>query len=277
MPSGKQSKRQRREQTVKAPPPVRSKGVGARPRQASPRALAIGGGVVVLAAIAIVLGIVLTRGGSSSGMPAGTPTIGSAGPNALPGAADAAALFKGIPQAGLSLGSPSAPVQMVMFIDLQCPVCQNFEITSMPTVVRKYVRTGKVHVELKPWAFIGTDSYRGRLATIAASLQNKAFDFAEVLYLNQGQENTGWLTDAMIAQIAASVPGLNVPQLFADRNSAKVKSMASDVDALAQTDHVQGTPTILVGKDGTTPKDVTAPGSAPTLAEVTAAIDAALG
>jgi protein-disulfide isomerase len=278
MPSGKQSKRQRREGTtaVRTPPPVRSKGVGARPRQASPRMLAIGGGIVAAIVVAVVLAFVFTRGGSGTALPAGTPTIGSTGENALPGAAESAALFRGVPQAGLSLGSPSAPVQMVMFIDLQCPVCQNFELTAMPTIIRKYVRTNKVHVELKPWAFIGPDSYTGRLATIAASFQDKAYDFAEVLYLNQGTENTGWLTSSMVAQIAASVPGLNVPQLFADRASAKAKRIAGDVDALAKSDNVQGTPTILVGKNGTTPKDVTAPGNAPTLAEVTAAIDGAL-
>ena len=55
---------------------------------------------------------------------------------------------------------------------------------------------------------------RGRNATIAAGLQNKAFDFAEILYDNQRTENTGWLTSAMVAQAAASIPGLNVPQLL---------------------------------------------------------------
>jgi protein-disulfide isomerase len=277
MPSGKQSKRQRRETAVavKSPPPVRSKGVGARPRQASPRALAIGGAVVALVAIAIVLGVVLSRGGSS-GIPAGTPTIGRVGADSLPGAGDAAALFKGVPQNGLTLGSPFAPVRMVMFVDLQCPVCQNFELTAMPTLVRKYIRTGKVRVDLEPWAFIGPDSTKGRLATIAASFQNKAYTFAEVLYLNQGQENTGWLTDSMVAQIAASVPGLNVPKLFADRNSAKAKSLGKAVDSAAIADNVQGTPTILIGKRGATPKDVTTPGASPTLQQVTSAIDTAL-
>ena len=278
MPSGKRSKQQRRETTgaPKTPPPVRSKGVGARPRQASPRALAIGGGVIVLVVIGVVLALVLGRGGSSTGIPSGTPTIGRVDQNSLPGAAEINALYRGIPQKGLSLGSDFAPVQMVMFVDLQCPVCQNFEVTSMPTIVSKYVRTGKVRIDLKPWQFIGPDSIRGRLAVIAASFQNKAFDLAGVLYDNQGTENTGWLTDSMIAQIAASVPGLNVPQLFAARNSAKAKTLGSQVDKLALTDNVQGTPTILVGKAGGKLKDVTTPGSAPTLAQVTTAIDTAL-
>ncbi len=263
---------------MRTPPPVRSKGGGAtRARQASPRALAIGGVVVVLIVIAIVLGVVLSGGSSSSsGLPAGTPTIGSVGANSLQGASDVQSLYQGIPQNGLYLGSPSAPVQMVMFIDLQCPVCQNFEVTSMPTLVPKYIRTGKVRLYLRPWAFIGPDSFKARLALIAASLQNKAFQFAGVLYDNQGTENTGWVTDGMLASIAASVQGLNVKQVWTQRNSGQVKAVASQVDAQASADNVVGTPTILIGKKGTKPKDVAPAGSAPTLQEVETAIDAAL-
>ena len=216
------------------------------------------------------------NGGSNSVLPNGV-TVGRANASfALPGAPEANNLFKGIPQQGLVLGNPNASVEMEMFIDVQCPVCQNFEVTSLPTVVQQYIRTGKVRLDLKPWAFIGNDSYRGRLATIAASFQNKAYNFAGVLYDNQGQENSGWLTDSMIAQIATSVPGLNVYKLFSDRDSARAKSIASQVDSLANADNVTGTPTILIGKAGGKLKDVATPGSAPTLNDVTTAIDNAL-
>ncbi len=275
MPSGKKSRQQRRA-AVKAPPPVQSKGGPRRPRQASPRALAIGAVAGVLVVIAVVLGIVLSRGGGSSGIPKGTPTVGSVA-EGLPGSAEAAALFKGVPETGLYLGSDSAPVQMVMYIDLQCPVCQNFELTAMPTLVKKYVRPGKVRIEVRPWAFIGPDSFRGQRAMLAAAMQNKAYTFAEVLYVNQATENTGWLTDQMIAQIAASVPGLDVKQLFAQRDSAEVKKQAAAVATQASIQHVQGTPTIFVGKSGAKPKNVAVPGAAPTLQDVESAIQAALG
>ncbi|MDE3025986.1 MAG: hypothetical protein KGI93_10500, partial [Acidobacteriota bacterium] len=61
-----------------------------------------------------------------------------------------------------------------------------------------------------------------------------------------------------------------------DRNSSTVSSLASNVDSSAQTSNVVGTPTIFVGKAGTTPKDVTAPANAPTLQDVETAIQAAL-
>lgn len=273
MPSGKKSKQARRAAAA-SPPPVVSKG-GARRRQANPRVLAIAAAVVVVAAVGIGLGVALSGGGGSK-IDKNVPSIGSLA-NGLPGAADVAAMYKGIPQKGLFLGSAFAPVQMVIYIDLQCPICQNFETTAMPTLITKYVRTGKVRVETKPWAFIGPDSFRGQAAMFAAAEQNKAFNFASVLYDNQGTENTGWLDDNMIASIAASVPGMRVHQLLSDRSAGGVKKEAAAVAAAAQVNKVTGTPTIFVGKNGTKPALVGAPGAAPTLAEVESAIQAALG
>src|SRR5436309_682671 len=124
MPSGKKSKQARRT-AASAPPPVRSTG-GSRRRQADPKVLAIAGGVVALVAVAIVLAVVLTGGGGNGGkLPAGTPAIGNCATDGLPGCAEVASLYKGIPQQGLYLGSPFAKSQMTIYIDLQCPFCQN--------------------------------------------------------------------------------------------------------------------------------------------------------
>ena len=273
MPSGKKSKQARRTAALK-PPPVQSKG-GPRRRQANPRVLAIGAAIVVLAAIGI--GAALAFSGGGSGIPKNLPTYGSLA-NGLPGAADVQTMYGGIPQNGLLLGKPSAPVHMVIFIDLQCPLCQQFELQSMPTIVSKYVRTGKVQVEVKPWAFIGPDSARGQAAMLAAAKQNKAFNFAQILYINQGVENTGWLTDGMVAQAAESVPGLNVHTLLTERKSGTVSDEVKGVAADAQADKVTGTPTVFVGKAGAKkPALVGKSGFVPTTDQVTQAFDAALG
>ena len=56
---------------------------------------------------------------------------------------------------------------------------------------------------------------------LAAAKQNKAFNFAQILYINQQTENTGWLTDDMVAQAAESIPGLNVHTLLTERSRAR--------------------------------------------------------
>jgi len=295
MPSGKRARQQRREAAVTAgrtPPPVRSKGVGgARARQAPPRVLAIVGGVVVVAIIAIVLGVVLSSkgggGGGSGGGGAvvsasdmsGLPRVGNANwAGRLDGAPDANNLFNGIPQQGLVLGKPSAPVEMEMFIDVQCPICQNYEVTSLPTIVQDNIKSGKAQLHLLPWAFIGgkgSQSFSGRLGLIAASFQNKGFQYAKVLYDNQGTEDTGWLTGRQMAIIAASVNGLNMQKWQKAVNGSAVQTIANGVDDLARKANVQGTPTVLVGCAGSKLQNVTSATLAPTLEQTQNAIAAA--
>ncbi|HEX4518368.1 MAG TPA: thioredoxin domain-containing protein [Gaiellaceae bacterium] len=291
MPSGKRARQQRQETAaaLRTPPPVRSKGVGGiRTRQASPRALAIAGGVVLIVIVAIVVGVVLSSGGSGGGGSGivsssdmqGLPATGSqTWPGALQGAGAANDLFKGIPQKGLTLGKPNAPVTMEMFIDVQCPFCQDYEINNLPTVVTKYIREGKVQLHLKPWAFLGgsgSQSFSGRLGLIAASSQNKGFEYAKVLYDNQGAEESGWLDGKMMAAIGASVTGLKMARWQANTNSSAPKAIASQVDALATTRKVVGTPTVFVGPTGGKLSNVGTPGTEPTLQETEQAIDATL-
>ena len=269
MPSGKKSKQIRR--TAAAPPPVQSKG-GVRRRQANPKVLAILGGVVVLAAIGI--GLALALGGGNKNSAAGLPTIGTL-TNSLPGAADVNTMFKGIPQNGLTLGYPGAPVTMIEYIDLQCPFCQQFETQVFPNIVKRYIRTKKLKVEARILDFIGPDSSRGRNAMIAVATANRAFDFSELLYYNQATENTGWLSNAMVGQAVSSIPGVHVPDVLNLVSAGSVKNQAKGFDTSAVADKVTGTPTLFVGKSGTKGKQV--PLTSPTDEKsLVTALDAAL-
>jgi protein-disulfide isomerase len=209
-------------------------------------------------------------------VPKGIPNIGSPTSDvALPGAVDVDRLFTGVKENHLLLGAASAPVTMVEYVDLQCPFCQQFETQVMPDIVTTYIKTGKLKVETRIVAFIGPDSKKGRSATIAAGLQNKAYPFMELLYYNQGTENTGWLNDSLIATAAASVRGMNVPKLLADMKSSTVSKLAGEFDSQMTADKVTSTPTLLVGKSGTHGKIVPMKSSTDK-ATLVAAIQAAL-
>lgn len=235
MTSGKTARRQR--QQAVARPPVRSTGG----RKANPWVL--GGALAAIAAIVVIVVVVLsvTGGKSSSNSATGT---------ALPDAATIQKQFAGIPQQGNVLGKATAPATLVEYIDLQCPVCRDFETTVMPTLIDRYVRTGKLKVIARPVTVIGPDSERGRRAMIAAFAQNRGFNFAQLLYFNQGPENGGWLDDSMVANAAASIPGVDVKQLQAAAKSKAVADQTTQFDRQAQADQLSGTPTILVGKTG---------------------------
>src|SRR6266516_812823 len=247
--SGKQARRRR--QQVAAPHLVARK--GAR-RRASPKVLVIAA-VVGLAIVAAAVGIALAVGGNSSSSAGTIPTVGSL-TNALPNADAVQREFAGIPQQGLVLGSPKAPVTMVEYIDLQCPGCRAFETGVLPSIVPEFVRTGKLKIEARPIAFIGRDSIPARKAMIAASEQNRAFNFAQITYANQGTENTGWLNQTFIEQAAASVPGIAVQRLLDAQNSSAVKNVTDRIDAQGSADRVSQTPTLLLGKTGSKLKPV---------------------
>jgi protein-disulfide isomerase len=252
MPSGKKSKQARRVAAA-APPPVVSKGSGRR-RQADPRVLWIGAGIVAVVVLAIVLAVVFT-GGSKGASTSDFPPVGTL-KDALPGAAEIDTELAGVPQSGMSLGKKDAPVTLTEYVDLQCPICREFEAAVMPDLIKNYVKPGKVRVETRVLKFIGPDSGKARNAMLAAAEQNKAYNFALLLYANQGTENTGWVTDNMLGQIASSVPGLRVPQFFADKGRSSVTGQGSTFDKQGETDRVPGTPTLFVGKTGTKGKVV---------------------
>jgi len=249
MPSQKASKRRR--QATQTPPPVRS-GKAAGAGRPSPRVLIIAGVVVVVVVVAIVLGVVLT-GGSNSSSNTSAAT--------LPNSDSVQQLLGGIPQSGNVLGKPSAPITMIEYIDLQCPYCRQFETEALPTLIKRYVRPGKLKVESRVIAILGPDSQRGRQAAIAAGKQNKMFNFQQILYDNQGTENTGWLNDSMIKSAATSVPGLNVSQLLSEQNSSAVSDKLQTIDGQAKAAGINSTPTIYLVRQGGTPKliQLTAP------------------
>jgi protein-disulfide isomerase len=122
---------------------------------------------------------------------------------------------------------------------------------------------------------LGSDSLRGQSGALAAGMQNKMFDFMQLLYDNQGVENAGWLNDGIVNSAAVSIPGLDVGRFHTDVNSSAVADRVQTVDAEKTADAVAATPTILVGKSGTKPREVslTAPSDP---GAVSAAVDAAL-
>jgi protein-disulfide isomerase len=241
--SGKQARRRR--QQAAAPPPVAQKG---ERRRASTKVLvATALGVLVVAGAAV--GISLAVGGNGSSSAATVQSVGSL-KNALPAADAVQREFAGIPQQGRVLGSPNAPVTMVEYVDLQCPGCRSFETQVMPTIVQELVRTGKLKIEARPIAFIGPDSLPARYAAIAAASQNRMFNFMQVVYANQGVENTGWLNHAFIEKAAASVPGMQVRRLLDEQQSNAVIDVGKTIDARANADNVSQTPTLLLGRTG---------------------------
>ena len=224
------------------------------------------GAVAGVALVAVVALVAI----SSSGKGAGSGTRAAGTPSApVNGASASAAMLSGIPQHGITLGDPKAPVRVVEFADLQCPFCRDYAVDVLPGIVQKYVRPGKVRMDFRTLAFIGPDSERAGRVAEAAAQQNRLWNLADLVYLNQGKENSGYATDAYLRRIAGAVPGLDTAKVFAARDGAAVSSGLKAASDLATASGVNETPTFLVGR-GTALKAVDAAG-------LPAAIKAAVG
>jgi protein-disulfide isomerase len=165
---------------------------------------------------------------------------------AVPGAADVNALLRGIPQQGPWLGKKTARLVLVEYVDPQCPYCAVFSRQTLPPVIRSYVRTGKVRILFRGLSFVGPESTTALRWMFGAGAQNKLWNVAELLFVNQGGENEGWVTQSLLNAVARSVPALDLARLRKDapRTGLEIASAA----AAAEAAKVPGTPYLQVGR-----------------------------
>ena len=217
--------------------------------QRNKRMLQLGGALVAVAAI--VVAVILIAGGGDDKK---TASSDGGGPN---GKSQAAQLLDGIPQSGSTLGKPDAPVTVTEFADLQCPFCRDYTINQFPGIVAKYVKTGKVKMVFKNYAFIGPDSLTAARAAEAAGKQNKLWYFIDVFYNNQGDENTDYVTDAFLKKIAEGA-GVDADKMLTDRQDPKIDTAIAKAQQDAQQAGVNSTPTFLVQRGSQPPKKASA-------------------
>jgi protein-disulfide isomerase len=159
-------------------------------------------------------------------------------------------LFAGIEQHGNALGSPKVPVTLVEYADLQCPYCGQWAREALPTLVDDYVRTGKLRIVFHGLAFIGADSDQALRTAVAAGRQNHLWDVVHGLYVQQGAENAGWVSDGLVTEIAAGVPGLDGAELLDARWESSVEPELKRAAAAAEAAGVKGTPAFQLGPTG---------------------------
>ena len=177
-------------------------------------------------------------------------------------------LYKGIPEKGITLGDPKAKATIIMFADIQCPYCRDFDISELPEVIEKSVRPGKAKMVLRLRAFLGEDSVKGANAINAAGLQNKMFTASGILYHNQGEENTGWLTDERLREILSAVPGLDVDKALKDAQGGDTEQLIGEAETLAKRFGSASTPDLYVGTS-----EIDANKVDPTAAAINKAVD----
>jgi protein-disulfide isomerase len=199
------------------------------------------------------LGLVVAAAAAITSMLIGTSQLTARTAGAV--AADAQRVrvervFAGIPQQGPALGRRLAPVTLVEYADLQCPYCAQWALQTLPVLARDYVRTGRLRIVFRGLAFLGPDSRTALEATVAAGRQNRLWDVVEALYRRQGAENSGWVTEELLADVARGIPRLDPARWRSDRGLRWTSVAIARAAHSARAAGVTGTPAFVVGPTG---------------------------
>jgi len=91
------------------------------------------------------------------------------------------------PLAARTKGNPKAPVVVYEMADFQCPACREFALTTLPTLDRDFVQSGKVR-----WVFVNfplTSIHKNAVAAaqvaMCAARQNRFWPVHDLLYRHQ--------------------------------------------------------------------------------------------
>jgi protein-disulfide isomerase len=203
--------------------------------------------LAAFAAVAVIVALIVISqsGGDDSG--------GGGTPGNITSVAQVNSELDGIDQSGQTLGDSNAPVTITEFGDPQCPVCKAFSEQVAPQLISSEVKTGKAKYVYEPFIIIGPDSKPAMRATLAAGEQNRFWNYLQLFYANQGEENSGYVTDSFLTDIAKAADVPDMSKWDASRNDeSKWDSVIQQGSSQAESFGFNGTPSIAVsGPNGT--------------------------
>lgn len=134
------------------------------------------------------------------------------------------------------VGNKDGKVTIVEFFDFSCGYCHRL----YPTLKNIIAKNPDVKLVLKELAFVSpVSSYAGK-AALAANNQGKYAEFLDAIMTNNGP-----LTEAKIDELAVK-SGVDLEQMKADMNSAKIEKIMKDTSDLAGKIQVNGVPALVI-------------------------------
>jgi protein-disulfide isomerase len=111
----------------------------------------------------------------------------------------------GIPSHRNVLGATDAPVEIVIYNDLQCIYCSRLHTGAEAQIIDQYVRQGKARLEVRQYPTYGEESLRAAEAVLAAADQGKYWEYRDLLFRNLKGVNKGNFSDENLIRWAGEV------------------------------------------------------------------------
>ncbi len=162
-------------------------------------------------------------------------------------------LLAGIPQHQSTLGSPTAPVTLQVYIDLKDPDSRSWFLKDLPAIIHDQARTGTLKLEYHAYktnTYSPQEFVRDQTAALAAGAQNKLWNYIYTFYHEQRSEFAPYATETYLDNIAQQVPGLNLTQWHTDRHANRREEQTTAEDKSARTLDLHVTPSFRIGRAG---------------------------
>ena len=147
---------------------------------------------------------------------------------------------------GFTLGSDSAPVEVVEYSDFECPYCAQFAAVQMPTIKEQLIQTGRVRWRYRDFP-LPSHAY-ARLASHAAHCageQGRFWEMHDQLFFNHSWAQTGRDPSRLFRDFAQRV-GLDLGRydgcMASGRHAGRIEASRLE----GEQRRVQGTPTFFV-------------------------------
>jgi hypothetical protein len=167
---------------------------------------------------------------------------------------DVSVLLSGIPQSGDTLGQASAPITLQVFGDLESADVRTFVVWLLPDIIREWVRKNIVKIQYRSFMTASSPSQSvfmsQQTAALSAGVQDRLWNFIETFYHEQGQEHTGYVTEAYLNGIAGQISGLDVAEWESDRENSQLTKLVIEDDHTARTIGFPDAPVFLLGRTG---------------------------
>lgn len=147
---------------------------------------------------------------------------------------------------GYTLGSDSAPIEVVEYVDFECPVCASFAVVQMPTIQQQLIATGKVRWRYRDFP-IPNHRY-GRYSAHAAQCageQRKFWEMTDQLFFNHSWAQTGQNPTGLFRDFAKAA-GVDVAKYDACMASGRFASRIEFSRQEGLQRNVNGTPTFFL-------------------------------
>ncbi|PZU10128.1 thioredoxin domain-containing protein [Sphingomonas sp.] len=195
------------------------------------------------------------------------------------------------PEGGVRMGNPDAPIKLVEYASLTCPHCKDFTAEGAEPIQAKFVKTGKVSWEYRPFVLNSYDIPAFLLTRCRGA--EPFFKLAEQAYAAQAE----WVGKAMALTPAqqADLQGTEQAQLFkkmasymgldaffrargisaADQDKclsdvSAAEALANNTNIATTEKNVTGTPTFFINDELWTVPNTTSPVAPQLIARLTA-------